>query len=204
MDFRKKKILVADANPYILASLPEQLGSYFSEVTSVDKHDKLFLLCKEESYDVLLLDLNFAIDFPEEKEEKQNFGLINNLSKQNSNLIIVIMTRSEDVKTAQKMLEAGAKDFVLKPWNPEKLKNNVIQLLYIKDLEEKLLQLKLLRYKKKHHDESLNLQDNEKQCIEKALFAYQGNMTHAARKLGITRATLYAKIKKYGVNQITQ
>ncbi len=204
MDFRKKKILVADENPFILASLPEQLGPYFSEVKAVGDYDKLCFLCEEDSYDVLLLDLNFAIGSPGDKEGKQIFDLINDFLKRNSNLIIIIMTRSEDVGTALRALEAGAKDFVLKPWNPEKLINNILQLLYIKDLEEELIQLKRFRFKKKKHDESLNLQENEKQCIEKAIFAYQGNMTHAASKLGITRATLYAKIKKYGFNLLTE
>ena len=36
--------------------------------------------------------------------------------------------------------------------------------------------------------------------ITKVLKKCQGNMTHAAQKLGISRNTLYAKIEKYGIN----
>ncbi len=47
--------------------------------------------------------------------------------------------------------------------------------------------------------DSLNLEENEKHIIEKALRAESGNIASAARKLGINRSTLYQKMKKYGL-----
>ena len=44
---------------------------------------------------------------------------------------------------------------------------------------------------------NLNLSDNEKLIISKALEKYNRNMSQAAKKLGINRSTLYDKIKKY-------
>lgn len=44
---------------------------------------------------------------------------------------------------------------------------------------------------------SLNLNDVEKTTIQKALVKNKGNLSHAAKELGITRTTLYSKIKKY-------
>lgn len=46
--------------------------------------------------------------------------------------------------------------------------------------------------------DSLDLEENEKFIIEKALRAESGNIASAARKLGINRSTLYQKMKKYG------
>jgi len=46
---------------------------------------------------------------------------------------------------------------------------------------------------------SLNLQENEKAIIQKAISKHKGNLTYATNKLGITRKTLYNKIKKYGL-----
>lgn len=45
--------------------------------------------------------------------------------------------------------------------------------------------------------ESLNLTENEKFLIEKAIRHTGGNMSLAAKKLGINRSTLYDKLKRY-------
>ncbi len=44
---------------------------------------------------------------------------------------------------------------------------------------------------------SFNLEENEKEVIENALKAFNGNMSKTAKELGINRSTLYEKIKKY-------
>lgn len=46
---------------------------------------------------------------------------------------------------------------------------------------------------------SLNLEENEKIIIEKAVRGEGGNVASSARKLGINRSTLYQKMKKYGI-----
>ncbi|MBU1014539.1 MAG: sigma-54 dependent transcriptional regulator [Bacteroidetes bacterium] len=45
--------------------------------------------------------------------------------------------------------------------------------------------------------ESLNLAENEKQIILKAIQKFKGNMSLTAKELGINRSTLYDKMKKY-------
>ncbi|MEE9372292.1 MAG: sigma-54 dependent transcriptional regulator [Saprospiraceae bacterium] len=49
--------------------------------------------------------------------------------------------------------------------------------------------------------ESLNLDALEKKYILKALEINRGNITKASRDLGITRAALYRRLEKYGINQ---
>ena len=44
---------------------------------------------------------------------------------------------------------------------------------------------------------TFNLEENEKEVIENALKAFNGNMSKTAKELGINRSTLYEKIKKY-------
>ena len=46
------------------------------------------------------------------------------------------------------------------------------------------------------------LDDLEKQAIELALLKFQGNISVVAKKLKIGQATLYRKVKKYGLNQL--
>ena len=45
----------------------------------------------------------------------------------------------------------------------------------------------------------LNLQDMEIHLVKKALDRYQGNVSRAARELGLTRAALYRRMEKYGL-----
>lgn len=47
--------------------------------------------------------------------------------------------------------------------------------------------------------EGFNLEVQEKQTIEQALKAHQGNISKAARALGITRTSLYRRMEKYGL-----
>ncbi|MBT4500607.1 MAG: sigma-54-dependent Fis family transcriptional regulator, partial [Gemmatimonadetes bacterium] len=44
-----------------------------------------------------------------------------------------------------------------------------------------------------------NLEEVEKQVIELALRKHQGNVSHAARELGLTRTSLYRRMEKYGL-----
>lgn len=47
--------------------------------------------------------------------------------------------------------------------------------------------------------ESLSLEDREKELIQKALDKHRGRRKHAAEELGISERTLYRKIKEYGI-----
>ena len=44
-----------------------------------------------------------------------------------------------------------------------------------------------------------NLEDVEKTVIRKALKKHAGNVSHAARDLGLTRTSLYRRMEKYGL-----
>ncbi len=52
---------------------------------------------------------------------------------------------------------------------------------------------------KKKPGEAITLDEMEKKTIKVAMENNQGNMTKAASELGITRATLYRKMEKYGI-----
>ena len=48
-------------------------------------------------------------------------------------------------------------------------------------------------------EESLSLEEKEKELIIKALGKYNGKRKHAANELGISERTLYRKIKEYDI-----
>jgi DNA-binding NtrC family response regulator len=56
-----------------------------------------------------------------------------------------------------------------------------------------------LRTSQPAEPESLNLESVERSTIEKALVKHHGKYSSACEELGISRTTLYHKIKKYGL-----
>jgi len=47
--------------------------------------------------------------------------------------------------------------------------------------------------------DSFNLEEVERSVIEKALERHNGNISKAAKELGLTRASLYRRLEKYGL-----
>lgn len=48
-------------------------------------------------------------------------------------------------------------------------------------------------------EESYNLEDLEKWAIKNALIKHRGNVSHAAKELGLTRGSMYRRMEKYGL-----
>ena len=47
--------------------------------------------------------------------------------------------------------------------------------------------------------EEMSLDDVERLLIQKALARYEGNVSHAAKSLGLSRSGLYRRIQKFGL-----
>ena len=196
MDTEQINILLVDDNPHILSSLPPFLSQHFGKVKTLDSPHMLLSALESDDYDIILLDMNYAAGA---NDGQEGYVYLQQLLKHKPDALVVLLTGREGVDMAIKGVRAGAADFIIKPWNLEKLFANLNLVLQIRDLEGQVeRQRKLLQ--KKNKNESLNLRDAEKQCIEKAVNIYRGNMSHAAQQLGITRATLYAKMKKYDLS----
>ena len=72
----------------------------------------------------------------------------------------------------------------------EKLFNNNINKLKLNENNNQLCE---------NEDNDLNLNSIERKIIEKAIKIFANNMSKTAKELGISRNTLYLKIKKYGI-----
>jgi sigma-B regulation protein RsbU (phosphoserine phosphatase) len=73
---------------------------------------------ERSSYDVVLLDLNYTRDTTSGRE---GLDLILELHRQRPELPVVAMTAWGSVELAVEAMREGARDFVLKPWDDEKL-----------------------------------------------------------------------------------
>ena len=99
------------------------------------------------------------------------------LSPLHADIPVVLVTAFADVQLAVKGLKAGAADFITKPWDNDEL------IRTLKDAIDN----------NNHID---TLETVETQHVRKVLDKCHGNISRAAELLGITRQTLYSKIKK--------
>lgn len=80
--------------------------------------NKIPFLLNNDTYDVILLDMNFSKDITSGKE---GFHWLGQILEREPNAVVILITAFGDVEMAVKALKQGATDFILKPWQNEKL-----------------------------------------------------------------------------------
>jgi len=112
------KILVIDDDEDILLAARLFLKKHFVLVNTIKKPQEIPAQLLNESYDVILLDMNFARGASSGKE---GFLWLNKILELDPAAVVVLVTAYGDVQLAVKAIKEGASDFVLKPWQNEKL-----------------------------------------------------------------------------------
>src|SRR6187431_1794054 len=79
---------------------------------------KIPFLLNNDTYDVILLDMNFSKDITSGKE---GFYWLEQIMLHYSSSVVIMITAFGDVEMAVRALKEGATDFILKPWQNEKL-----------------------------------------------------------------------------------
>lgn len=112
------KILVIDDNKDILFALRMLLKPYAEIVHANTDPEQIPLFLKKNRYDVILLDMNFSEDAISGNE---GFKWLDKILEIDSDAVVVFITAYGDTEKAVKAIRSGASDFVLKPWENEKL-----------------------------------------------------------------------------------
>ena len=115
---KKGKILVVDDNQGIRKALKLLLTPYFAEVEVIASPNTLVNTMESFRPDVVLLDMNFNTDI-----NTGNEGLywISQLKKMYADVHVVLFTAYADIALAVEGMKRGAFDFIVKPWDNEKL-----------------------------------------------------------------------------------
>jgi DNA-binding NtrC family response regulator len=118
MDKKTGKILIVDDDEDILQAARLLLKKHVGQVDTENNPKIIPSLMKNDSYDVILLDMNFAKGATSGKE---GFEWLNRILEVDPAAVIVPITAFGDVSMAVRAIKEGATDFVLKPWQNEKL-----------------------------------------------------------------------------------
>ncbi|MCS7017984.1 MAG: sigma-54 dependent transcriptional regulator [Cytophagales bacterium] len=112
------KVLVVDDNEDILLAAKLLLKKHAKLVQIEKDPRKIPFLLNQDKYDVVLLDMNFTKDTTTGKE---GFYWLEEILHRDPQAAVVMITAYGDVEMAVRALKAGATDFVLKPWQNDKL-----------------------------------------------------------------------------------
>lgn len=111
-------ILVADDQPDILAAARLLLKSEGCEVSTAASPGEVLELLENDEYDVLLLDLNYTRDTTSGQE---GLDLLPKVLGLDSTLPIIVMTAWGSIESAVEAIRRGARDYIEKPWDNDRL-----------------------------------------------------------------------------------
>lgn len=114
----KSKILIADDDINIIASLKYILSEENFDILAMTTPQAVLENLKTTTVDLVLLDMNFQQDTTSGAEGLQ---LVDAIKKFDDSIPIIVMTGWATVDIAVDAMRAGAKDFIQKPWNNERI-----------------------------------------------------------------------------------
>jgi DNA-binding NtrC family response regulator len=118
MQNQKGNILIVDDNKSILGTLEILLTPLFQSVTALSNPNLILSEIKKREYNLVILDMNFKAGVNTGNEGIYWLGRIR---ETNPEISVVMITAYGDIDIAVKALKAGASDFILKPWDNDKL-----------------------------------------------------------------------------------
>jgi DNA-binding NtrC family response regulator len=112
------RVLVADDQPHILEAVELLLQPQGIQVDCVRSPQLLLEALGQSDYDVLLIDLNYTRDTTSGKE---GLDLLARLKEIDPRLPVIVMTAWGNIDLAVESIKLGARDFIQKPWENERL-----------------------------------------------------------------------------------
>jgi DNA-binding NtrC family response regulator len=114
----KIRVLVADDQPHILDAVDLLLAPQGIDVDCVRSPQQLLDALGQRDYDVLLIDLNYTRDTTSGQE---GLDLLARIQEFDARLPVIVMTAWGNIDLAVESIKRGARDFIQKPWENERL-----------------------------------------------------------------------------------
>lgn len=134
MHLRNASILVVDDDIDVLTAVRLLLRPEVKEIVTEKNPENLRSLLNKQSFDVIMLDMNFTSSI-----NTGNEGLfwLKKIREFRSTAAVIMITAYADIDLAIRSLKEGAFDFVVKPWHNEKLVATIKEALQHKDAPSK-------------------------------------------------------------------
>jgi DNA-binding NtrC family response regulator len=140
MEQKHGKILIVDDNEDLLKAAKMFLKRHFAQVDIEKNPEAIPSLMGNDDYDVILLDMNFTKDVSSGSE---GYYWLEKILGIDPSAVVVLITAYGDVQMAVKAIKAGATDFVLKPWENEKLLATLFSAMRLRESRDEIQNLKI-------------------------------------------------------------
>ena len=131
MNLKTGKILIVDDDEDVLFSARLLLKQHYSIVQIEKNPDQIPSILKNEHYDIILLDMNFSGNATSGSE---GFNWLKKILEIERTSVVILITAFGTIEMAVKAIKEGATDFVLKPWQNEKLLATISSAMKLSEL----------------------------------------------------------------------
>ena len=111
-------IIIVDDNKGVLTAVQLLLKNHFSKAITLSSPVSLSSVLREENPEVVLLDMNFTSGI---NNGNEGLSWLHEITRQYPNLPVVLFTAYADIDLAVRGIKEGATDFIVKPWDNQKL-----------------------------------------------------------------------------------
>jgi DNA-binding NtrC family response regulator len=118
MTERKKRVLIADDQPDVVEALRLLLKGESFETDTAASPAGVLEAVETSDFDVVLMDLNYTRDTTSGRE---GLDLLSRLQELDSTLPVIVMTAWGSIQGAVEAMRRGARDYVEKPWDNQRL-----------------------------------------------------------------------------------
>ena len=118
IDDRPPRVLAADDQQHILDAIELLLRPQGYEVETVRSPALVREALATDSYDAVLIDLNYTRDTTSGQE---GLDLLSEIVSADSSIPVIVMTAWGNVELAVEAMRRGARDFIQKPWENERM-----------------------------------------------------------------------------------
>jgi len=126
MSLKNTSVLVIDDDPDVLIAVRLLLKTEVKKVVTEKNPENLPALLRENSFDLVLLDMNFKSSI---NTGNEGIYWLKRVKELNKDVSVIMITAYGDIDLAVRSLKEGAADFILKPWHNEKLISNIEDII---------------------------------------------------------------------------
>ncbi len=170
-----KKLLVVDDDDAFRESMELEFSDRGYQVLGAPDHRAALGLAAVHRPQYAVVDLRL--------ESERGLEVLQDLVERLPSIKAVVLTGYGSIATAVEAIKLGARHYMTKPVDPD-----VLEAAFEKDAGDPSVELP---------DQPPSLARHEREYIEYVLAATGGNISEAARRLGLHRQSLQRKLRKY-------
>ena len=200
------RVLIVDDERSVTDAIRHLLSAHGLVGVAAMTPAEALMFAGSQPFEAALIDLNFEKG---QTSGRQGLELVTALRSLRPSLPVIVMTAWGSMELVLDALKRGARDFIEKPWDPSRLVGAIKSQIEIGHAVRRVTELEAevreLRGASATLDSGggplseMRLLDVEGVLVRQAMEKYQGNISRAARALGLSRSALYRRLERHNI-----